>query len=301
VNLQAPVPAPSRPAPWTGVAARAAGVWILLGCAAKAFIGTPADLPAIVRQWPFALGTTFALVIGIEAFVGLVTLIRPGRAWPLTTLLLLAFAAVAAMQVAAGTKSCGCFGAKLHVAPWVMLVADLFFVAVLLVARPWRLARGGISDVAVALIALGVAVALPRLADREASSPGGAGTSRKWASLDVGSWKGKKVGDTEMAKWADLSPGRDGVWFLYRDSCEICAECLQRASIFPSEKEITLVRLGETGEAAKHKAVHTLPRFAHTIELPDTVDWVLTAPAKLVVENGVVTSAQQGIEAESCP
>lgn len=304
MNLQTPEPAAvsARPPVWAGVAARAAGVWILLGCAAKAFVGTPADLPAVVRDLPFALGTTFALVIGIEALVGLATLLRPGRAWPLATLLMLVFAAVATVQMAAGTTSCGCFGAKIHVAPWAMLAADAFFVAVLLVARPWRLARGGLADVAVALVALGVAVALPRLADREATGPAGpsgANAPRKWASLNVPSWQGKRVGETELAKWTDLSAGHDGVWFLYRDSCEMCADCLQLASMFLSGTPITLVRLGEPPDPTKRKAVHTLPRFAHTIDLPDTVDWVMTAPAKVVVENGVVTSAREGIDPQT--
>jgi hypothetical protein len=302
-----PTPTTRKPA-WPGVAARFVGFWILAGCAAKATLGTPADLPTIVRQAPFALGTTFALALGLEAFVGIAMMLRPGRAWPLAALLLVAFVAVLATQLAAGSKSCGCFGAKLPVPPWAMLAADATFLGLLIASRPWTLARGGVNDLAMLAAALVVAIAVPWIADREATSattPGEVATGRrKWASFDVESWKGKKIGDIELAKWADLSGASDGVWFVYRESCEVCAACLERVTIREQgEREITLVRLGETGEEATHRAVHMLPQggFVHTINLPDTVDWVVTAPARLVVENGVVTFAKQGIAPEDCP
>lgn len=291
------------------VASRAVGLWILVGCALKAFVGTPGDLPAILRSLPLPLpiGTTFALVLGIEAFVGIAMLLRPGRAWPLATLVLLVFIAVLTTQVVAGAKSCGCFGSKIQVPPWAMLAIDLTMLALLFVSRPWRLAHGGRGDLVAVVLALAAAIALPTLVDREAvaGAPASAVAGlRKWASLDVTTWKGKKVTDLDLAKWVDLSTAHDGVWYLYRDSCQICALCLQNVAVNErGEREVTLIRIGETGEAAAHQEVHMLPTgpFVHRIELPSTVDWSVTAPTRVVVEGGVVTSAKQGIDPDDCP
>lgn len=305
--MDAPPPSSRPVALGARLAPRLVGAWILAGCLLKAFVGTPGDLPAILRSLPLPIGTTFALVLGIEAFVGIATIVRPGRAWPLATLVLLVFVAVLSTQVAAGAKSCGCFGSKIQVPPWAMLAVDVTMLAILLASRPWRLARGGFGDFVTAGFALAAAIALPALVDREAVA--GAPASpvaglRKWASLDVASWKGKKVTDLDLAKWVDLSAAHDGVWFLYRDSCEVCALCLQRVAIKErGEREITLVRIGESGPAAAHQAVHMLPTgpWVRRIELPSTVDWSVTAPTRVIVEGGVVTSATQGIDPDDCP
>lgn len=299
--------APARAPLRAELAARAVGLWILVGCALKALVGTPGDLPAIFRELPLPLGTTFGLVLGVEALVGSAMLLRPGRAWPLAAAMLLVFAAVLGTQVAAGAASCGCFGSTIKVPPWAMLAADLTFLALLLASRPWRLAHGGRPDLLVAAVALCAGIALPLLVDREAvaGEPTRAGRGlRKWASLEVESWKGKKVTEIDLAKWIDLSAAHDGLWFFYRDSCDVCALCLQNVAMRErGEREITLVRIAETGEAAKHRAVHVLPTgpFVHRLELPATVDWAVTAPMRVAVEGGVVVSATQGIAPEDCP
>ena len=297
----------AKPPLWAECLARVAGVWILLGCAAKALVGTPGDLPKVLLELPVAVGTTFGLVLAVEAFVGLTTLVRPGRAWPLAALLLLTFAGVLATQIAAGATSCGCFGATIKVPPAAMLAADVAALALLFAARPWRLARGGGADVVVFGLAVGIAIAVPLLLDREAKPGGGGGgptAIRKWAHLDLGSWEGKKVADLDLAKWVDLTNAQDGVWFFYRESCEVCAACLQNVTIRElGAREITLFKIPEKGEDAKHRAVHDLPRgaFVHKIDLPSTVDWSLEAPTKVVVEGGVVKSAQPHVGPEDCP
>jgi len=299
--------APAKPRLWAECLARVAGLWILLGCAAKALVGTPGDLPKVLLDLPVAVGTTFGLVLAVEAFVGLGTLVRPGRAWPLAALLLLAFAGVLTTQIAAGATSCGCFGATIEVPPAVMLAADLTALTLLFVARPWRLARGGVADLAVFAVALCVGVATPLLLDREArpGATGGATTGvRKWAHLDLASWEGKKLADLDLAKWVDLAGAQDGLWFFYRDSCAVCAACLQRVAILElGAREITLVRIPERSDGAGHREVHALPTgaFVHALDLPTTVDWSLEAPTKVVVEGGVVKSARPNVAPEDCP
>jgi len=292
-----------RPPLWTALAARVAGLWILAGCLLKALLGTPADLPPLVRHLPFPLGTTFAVVLGIEAFVGLGTLLRPGRCWPLAALLLLAFAGVLTTQVAAGAATCGCFGATIAVPPWAMLAIDLALLTMLLAARPWRLARGGRADLLVGLLALAVGAALPIVLDRRATPGEGPGALRPYVVPDVPSWVGRPVKDTDLGAWADLTGARDGIWIVYRDSCEVCAGCLAfMAGMDMGAREITLVRLGEkaTSDGARH--VHQVPRggFVHHVRMPDHVDWSVSTPVRLDVEGGVVRAAREGIGAEDC-
>lgn len=296
--------AEARPSLSAALAARVAGLWIVAGCLLKALLGTPADLPPLVRSLPFPLATTFAVVLGIEAFVGLGTLLRPGRFWPLAALLLLAFAGVLVSQVTAGAASCGCFGATITVPPWVMLAVDLGMLAVLLWARPWRLARGGRLDVLVGVLALAVGAALPIVLNREAR-PGdaGGGVLPKYIVPDVPSWVGRHVRDTDVGVWGKLEAPRDGLWILYRDSCEVCAECLQiLATQERGERELTLVRLPEKATSAATRHVHTLPQggFVHHVRLPEGVDWSVSTPVRLDVEGGIVKAAREGIPSDDC-
>lgn len=293
----------ARPPLWTALGARVAGLWILGGCLLKALLGTPADLPHVLRAAPLPLGTTFALALGLEAFVGLATVLRPGRAWPLAALLLLAFAGVLATQVAAGAASCGCFGATITVPPWAMLVVDVGLLALLVASRPWRLAKGGRADLVVAAVALAVAVALPVALDREGKPGAASGVLRPWVAPDVATWVGLKVTETDLGAWTDLSSARDGVWILYRDSCEVCAACLANmAAMDHGARELTLVRLAEKATSADARHVHVVPQggFVHHVRMPDHVDWSIGTPVRLDVEGGVVKAAREGIAPEDC-
>ena len=293
----------ARPPLWTALAARVAGLWIVAGCLLKALLGTPSDLPPLVRQLPLPLGTTFAVVIVIEAFVGLGTLLRPGRCWPLAALLLLAFIGVLTTQVVAGATSCGCFGATITVPPWAMLAIDVALLVLLLAARPWRLPRGGRTDVLVGLLALAVAGALPVVLDREATPGEGPGALRPYVIPDVASWVGRPVKDTDLGAWADLSRARDGIWIVYRDSCEVCARCLAfMAGMDQGAREITLVHLGEKATSDGPSHVHQVPRggFVHHVRMPDHVDWSVSTPVRLDAEGGVVRAAREGIAEDDC-
>jgi hypothetical protein len=299
------LPSPVAPPAWTRVAARAVGVWILAGCLAKAFLGTPGDLPEVVQKAPLALGTTFSLVLAVEAFVGLATILRPGRAWVLAELLLVAFAVVLATQIASGAHSCGCFGATIPVPPWLMFGLDLVFSALLVAAKPWRFPRGGRGDLVSAAVAVAVAVALPLAVNREAK-PGETPRDgmRRFAVLDFRSWKGKRVAETDLAAWADLSTAQDGEWILWRPHCEVCADCLERmTALYAGDRPLTLVQLGERPKPGVPPAVHALPEgpLVRRIDLPDTVDWAgFTPPARLFVEAGVVKDAREDVRPDDC-
>ncbi len=283
------------------IVTRGIALWILAGAMAKLFLATPADLPRLARDVPLDLALTFRLLIAVETFVAVLALFRPKRAWPLEALVLLAFVAALVVQVSEGARSCGCFGATISVPPGLMLGVDAALLVLLLLSRPWRLPATRLRrDLGFAAVALVLAVLGPIAFDREGT---GAGTLRSWQRLDVDSWVGKTVGETSLATWIDVAETADGLWFFYRESCEVCADCLDKLTREEQgQRDLTLVRVGEKHDADFHKAVHRMPEggFVHRFDLPDTIDWVVTTPSDMVVENGRIVSVRHGIEPEAC-
>jgi hypothetical protein len=289
---------PSERPAWPRWIVALAGLWILTGAVFKLVWGTPADLPPPVQGAPLPLGLTYKLVIGVELLAAALALLRPRAAWPLLVALLLAFVTVLVLQVAAGDTSCGCFGSKLKVSPWVPLAVDAGLLLLLLLARPWRARAGGLAP-ALLVPALVAAVALPWVLDREAAADGGK-VGRPWYPLDVETWVGKRLEETQLAPWIDVKqvPSERALWVLYRNACEVCAEHLQYlATAERGLRDVVLLRLPEEGDTEDNKLVLVLPEgdFVHRLEMPEGADWLLQAPGELEVEDGRIVRAVQNI------
>src|SRR5262249_10227210 len=109
----------------SSVFVRIGGAWIVAGALLKLLFGTPADLPAPVRNGsPFRPDLTFWLAIAAELAVGLLSLLHPRAAWPILSFVLLFFVAILVKLVLAGAKSCGCFGKAIPFPPGLMLAID---------------------------------------------------------------------------------------------------------------------------------------------------------------------------------
>ena len=70
----------SRAGGWTRfapAAVRLAAAWILVGACFKLFLGTPADLPAVVRGLWDGVGLTYRVVIAIELATVVLAMLRP--------------------------------------------------------------------------------------------------------------------------------------------------------------------------------------------------------------------------------
>jgi hypothetical protein len=285
---------------WPALVVRGIALWVLAGATFKLLWGTPADLPRFLREALSDPTLSYRLLIVVETFVGLFALMRPGRAWPLVLLLLAAFVGGLVVQITEGETSCGCFGAKLPVPPAAMLALDGALFLLLLGLRPWRLAATRARrDVGFAAVALVLALVAPFAIDREGRA---VGPLRPFPYLYVHQWVGKDLGETELARWIDVSQAVDGLWFLYRDSCEVCAACLVRLAMHErGDREVTLVRLGEP-PADHERKVHQLPEgpWVHRFDLPDTADWQMEAPSDMLVENGRVVRARHGIDPQEC-
>jgi hypothetical protein len=295
------VDASSRPLRRPAHLVRIAGLYVLAGALLKLFLGTPADLPPALRRIPMGLGDLFKVAIAIEVFVGLVALFRPARGWLPLMLLLGAFVAVLVSQVAEGAASCGCLGPTLDVPPAVMLAIDVAWLVLLFAVRPWRLAPGGTRDWAVVAGVLAVAVALPFLFTREAGAWSLVRANQE--ELEMKSWVGKRLADTKLARWTDLSHVEDGLWFFYSRSCPVCDTCLfTMPAKEQGEREVTLVHLTTPSTEGGHGLIHELPKgpWIHTIELPSLSYWGTTPPCEVVVEGGKVVSVREGMTFDDC-
>jgi hypothetical protein len=290
---------PSPPSAWPGGIVRLAGLWILAGALLKLLLGNPADLPRPLLALPLGAALTFKLAIGVEFAVAALALLRPALGWPLVVLLLVAFGSVLGVQVADGAKSCGCFGASIEVPPWAMLAADSVLLVLVLLSRPWRLERHLGPAFALALTLVLAGLVAPWVFDREAK-PGAVRPGRPaWVVLEVARWQGRRLEETPLGEWLDLTNApRSGVWVLYRNDCEVCAEHLQMMSSFErGQRDVVLVRLPKAGESGEDTVVHTLPEgeFVHHLVFPEGIDWSVEAPAQLEVEDGVIRLAAEGV------
>ena len=286
---------------------RLGGLWVLSGALFKLLLGTPGDLPSIVRELPLELGLTYKLVISGELIIAILALVVPRLAWPAVAALMALFCALLVKLWAAGDANCGCFGSSISFPPSAMLLIDAALLVAILAQRPWkgwRFARWRPAGVAAALALL--LAATPWILDREVSAaPGGAGEVvaaparlAGYGVLDVESWVGAPLPQTELARWIDLARlPDDGVWVFYRNACEHCADHLfELTAMDDGSRPIVLLRIVEAGDNEENRIVDLLPEGEHVfmVELPETVDWVITTPAELELESGRIVRAREG-------
>ena len=278
------------------VVVRLAGLWILAGAAAKLFLGTPKDLPEMVRTLaPFGLDFTFHLVIGIELAIVCLAWLKPRIAWPVVLALFAFFDFILVTQLAAGAKSCGCFGATIKVSPWLMLGVDSVLLISLLVSRPWSSIRGaGLSSLALAA-GIVASFGLPWLLIRapSASSAGGAEAPR-YVVWNPEKWVNRPIYEIEdLTRWvkSDQFP-MDGTVVLWRQGCEHCAAHLRlMAEHDDGMKSILLVQIRD--DLKDGRAVDMMPHGDHVLNaaLPENQEVVLQTPWELRVEGGMITAA----------
>ncbi|MBI1851005.1 MAG: hypothetical protein HYR85_11735 [Planctomycetes bacterium] len=283
---------------------RAAGLWVLAGALFKLFLGTPADLPEVLRHLPIGLGLTYKLAIGVELVVAALALLRPRWGSTVVAATFLVFGGVLASQIAAGAATCGCFGSTIPMPPWGMLAIDGTLLVAMLLTRPWAGASVGLQPIVLGVVLI-VAAALPWFFDREATQPGVKGGALKgFVALDLAKMVGKNIDETEIAKWMkgdvhELPP--DGTWILWRWTCEHCAEHLEKLALHPPDTPaLVLVRLEETGDNEKNKKVFVLPTGPNVLQasLRDDVTYVITTPGELVLENGIIVAGREAADLE---
>ncbi len=283
-----------------------AGLWIGLGAYLKLFHGSPADLPQVVQDLPLARALTYKIAISIEFALLVLALTRPRWAWPLLTGALLTFDAILIPMVIAGVESCGCGGSAISIPPIFMLSVDTLLLVLMLALKPWNLRRSDrIPAAAVGLLLL-VALTLPWMWNREAKPPASSDPAadiseqpaNQYLSLDVEAWVGSQIADVPLSDWIDLDAlPKDGLWIFYRDTCDHCAEHLFELSFEDDgSRPIVLLQIIDAHDQ-QPKVVEVLPEGEHVthLVLPRHIQWDVTTPADMTVEDGKIVAAREGI------
>jgi hypothetical protein len=297
--------APARGPSAAFLAVRLAAAWIALGALFKLFVGSPNDLPPLVREFFLGPTLTFRLAIAIELSIALPALLLPRRLWGLVALQLAVFCAILVPLILSGAKSCGCFGSKVAIPPWAMLAIDGTLLAAIVLLRPWRSERGGVKflvPIALALLfawispftLIDTGVAAPPASASATAGPDAAAAPRalpRFVDWKPEDWVGQPIGETPLASLLDVTiyPG-DATWVLYSPTCEHCAAYLRRMEgEFASQPRVyVFVKL--PGDEGAPTAVDRMPPGEHA-ELPPQVAYVITPPWELSLEGGVVRAA----------
>ena len=297
---------PSLSSKLAPAAVRVVALWILTGALYKLFAGSPNDLPPVVRDFFLGPTLTFRLAIAIEISIALPALFQPRAFWPLVVAQMVVFLGILIQLVVSGAESCGCFGSSITIPPAVMMGIDGVGLLAILLTRPWstlpferpKLAYFGpilllawaspwmlISTEAVVVESEdGTATALPRFVDWEPTQ-----------------WIGKHVRDTGLADVMDVdSYNQDGDWILYSVTCDHCAAYLhQLGQQFAEDpKFYTFVRLSQTNEEELREVDADLMPPGDEAILPAEVQYVITPPWHLRLEQGVVREAFQAEASE---
>jgi len=312
------------------VALPLATLWLLTGACFKLFLGTPNDLPEVVKDLPMALGLTYQLAIAIELVFVVLALCLPRIGWMAIAAIYVVFELLLLQLVAAGADSCGCFGSKVTITPPVMMGIDGVLLVLLLASKPWKNAGAGLNKLLVLVLCI-AGFALPFLFSREvkivptrnkpvledstsgeAESPIQSETeppvepdtgsfTKGFTILDLESWVGELIYDTPLAELIEQDISiipTEGLWVLWRADCDHCAEHLEELEANPPpEIFLTLVQLKQSSDTDENRVVHILPSGPTVIEvsLPDTLDYAVNTPGELRLEGAVIVSAEEGV------
>jgi hypothetical protein len=281
------------------IAVRLCALWLLAGAVAKLFLGTPKDLPDLVRKLsPLpSLDLTLRVAIAVELAIVWTALLKPRFGWPAIVALFVFFEFVLASQLAAGAASCGCFGATIKVSPYVMVAIDGALLAFLLATRPWRsLGTGGSTKLLAAAIA--ISAALPWIVIPSEHDV----ATQRYVEMHPDRWLQKNVFEIgELAPYipADKLP-TDGKIVLWRQGCTHCAAHLRKmAREDDGSQPIVLLQIRDDLTASRE--VDAMPNGQHVTSLatPENKEMVITTPWEFQITGGVVTNSVSPEQAEA--
>ncbi|MCH2136926.1 MAG: hypothetical protein MK101_10145 [Phycisphaerales bacterium] len=300
-----------------------------MGGTAKLIEGSPRLLPEHLRKLiDGAVDLHVALIafIVIEFIAAALMVLRPRLARPTALFMLGSFCLVLIWEMINGNfTDCGCL-ASISPPPWLMLTIDAaLLIGVCALPVPDRLqvddriGWAGVTLVAIAVASIaimhvqrdGVMVPVTPVGPEGAGDGTGDPGSTTEPPLvlpayyqpDPGSWAGTSVRDINLVKWtpglpADLDEGRRYLIY-YSRTCEHCHELLLSHFEFDLPAPTTIIAIPESADGFTEDGQLDNPclECGDELQLPVGVDWLITPPVVIAIEDGVVQCAQEAEDA----
>jgi hypothetical protein len=292
-------------------------LWVLAGAATKLAERSPKLLPEHLRELLTGVGLdlhiALSIFLTIEFAAVAVMVLLPRLARITAVFMLGVFCLVLLYEIFNGNlTTCGCLG-SISPPPWLMLSVDLVLLVlvVALPVRPLRLAGDRMAWGLVSLLAvvLGV-VSFTRvfggatgvqIVINPTAGDGAAGRTTQlpaYYSLDTSDWPGQRARDIDLISWIPGLPDSidDGQQYLifYSRTCEHCYELLLEHFSFDPPAPTTLVAVPESTDGFITDGALENPCIdCAELDLPVGVDWLMTPPVVIAIENGVIRCAQE--------
>ena len=300
--------------------------WVVTGAVFKLVENTPRTLPRetilnVADQFHFNLYYLLATLIGLEFLAVAVMVCLSRLARPMAIFMLSAFCLILIGELTFGNfSSCGCLGTH-SPPPWVILIIDgalllgvvAFDPTSMLPAKPARWP----ALLALLMIAGGFGISFSytlRSTEIENGEHGENGENgghvengepvrpveRYWFKDDVGEWVGSPWREIDLFGYITEAPttldsGKRYVVF-YGRGCDHCDEMFHLDLTNPALGSMTTAVLVPHSKTEKHPAnPWPMPRTeVEHFELPVGVDWIMTTPLTVTLEDGIVTCATEG-------
>ncbi len=305
-------------------------LWIAAGAATKLVERSPSLLPEHLRKLIDSAGIDLYLALSVFITIELaavaVMVLIPRLARVSAMVMLGTFCLVLLFEIFNGNlTSCGCLG-SFSPPPWLMLSIDLalLIAVVALPARPLRLASDRVAWAVATIITVVLALvtfsrvgavsgdiiapavgsaqdAAAAITDPQKTPPPGRQLPGYY-SLETSDWPGRHVSDIDVISWVpglpeSLAGGRHYVIF-YSKTCEHCHELLLEYFSYDPPAPTTLVAIPELKDGFIEDGQLENPCLdCVELELPVGVDWLMTPPVVVAVEDGVVQCAQEAEDA----
>jgi len=308
----------SGPAAWIGLILVRFLVpfWVLAGAAAKLAERSPKLLPEHLRGVLTDIGLDLHIALSIFLtieFAAIAVMVLLPRLARITGIFMLGvFCLVLLYEIVNGNvTSCGCLG-SVSPPPWLMLAIDLTLLVLVaaLPVRPLRLAgdRAAWGLVTLLAVVLGI-VSFTRVLGGatgvqiviDPAADGAAATTTQlpaYYALDTTDWPGQPAEDIDLLSWVpglsdSIQNGQHYVIF-YSRTCDHCYELLLEHFSYDPPAPTTLVAIPESVDGFITDGGIENPCIDCTeLELPVGVDWLMTPPVVIAIENGVIWCAQE--------
>jgi hypothetical protein len=260
--------------------------------------------------------------ITIECLAVALMVLVPKVARPTAIFMLGSFCLVLLWEMFNGNVTeCGCL-ASFSPPPWIMLGVD-FLLLIGVCALPVKRglepnARAGIALAGFIAVAVGV-VSFMRVPDAPVIAPTPAGdatattddgtqdsqTQTPQVALpayyqpDVERWAGEPIDTIDLVQWtaglpSNLNEGRHYLIY-FSNTCEHCFELLLTHFDFDLPAPTTLIAIPETTEGFAEDGLLENPcvECGTVLTLPVGVDWLMTPPIVIAIEDGIVQCAKE--------